>query len=210
MTTVILIRHGRSTANAEGVLAGRAPGVDLDESGREQAASLRAELEGIEHAYSSPVARCLQTAALAGFPSPGIEEGLSECDYGDWTGRTLKELASEPLWETVQRQPSAAAFPGGESMLEMGARTVAAVRIIVERHPDQPVAVFSHGDPIKAILADALAVEFDEFQRIDVSPGSVSVIDVSGPKPLVRLVGGRHARGLFAASGGPTVGGSVG
>lgn len=211
MSIVILVRHGRSTANAEGILAGRADGVDLDEHGRAQAAGLAEVLVDVAHAYTSPIARCRQTAELAGFPSAVVVDGLSECDYGHWTGGKLADLAKEGLWEQVQAQPSLVEFPGGETMLTMRDRTVGAVREIVGRHSGEPAVVFSHGDPIKAILADALAIPFDEFQRLDVPPGSLSVIDFSGAKPVVRLVGGGvDARRAFVPSHGATVGGGVG
>lgn len=211
MPIVILVRHGRSTANAEGILAGRADGVELDEVGRGQATSLADVLRDVPHAYTSPMTRCRQTAELAGFPDASIVEDLTECDYGDWTGSKLETLATEALWARVQAEPSLVEFPGGETMLSMQTRTVDAVREIVARHDGEPAVVFTHGDLIKAILADALAVPFDEFQRLDVPPGSISVVDYSRPKPLVRLVGGAvDPRGSFITGKGPTVGGSVG
>lgn len=187
MAKVVLIRHGRSTANADGVLAGRTPGIGLDERGREQAAALRAALGGSRFAaaYTSPVQRCVETAALAGFPGAEVVDGLSECDYGVWTGAKLSDLVTEAMWREIQAKPSDVTFPGGEGMLEMSRRAVAAMAAIVGRHPGETVAVFSHGDPIKAILADALAIGFDEFQRLHVNPAGISVIDYSGAKPLV-------------------------
>ncbi|NLE96424.1 MAG: histidine phosphatase [Propionibacterium sp.] len=211
MSILILVRHGRSTANAAGILAGRADGVDLDEVGRRQATSLADVLRDVRHAYTSPIARCRQTAELAGFPGATVLDGLSECDYGDWTGSKLEALATEALWARVQAEPSAVEFPGGETMLAMRERTVAAVAGIVESHAGEPAVAFTHGDPIKAIIADALAVPFDEFQRLDVPPGSASIIDFSRPKPLVRLVGGAvDPRPSFLVSKPATVGGSVG
>jgi probable phosphomutase (TIGR03848 family) len=210
MSIVILARHGRSTANADGVLAGRSDGVDLDDHGRDQALALADVLRDVAHAYTSPISRCRQTAALAGFPEAKVLDGLNECDYGHWSGGKLKELATEQLWARVQAEPSAVEFPGGESMLAMRERAVAAVRSIIDQHAGESAVAFTHGDLIKAILADALAIPFDEFQRIDVPPGSVSVIDYSGTKPLVKLVGGAvDARRAFAPSHGPTVGGGV-
>lgn len=211
MATVILVRHGRSTANAEGILAGRADGVELDDVGRQQARALATVLADVVHAYTSPILRCVQTAELAGFAQPRILEGLSECDYGEWTGGKLQDLAAMELWSQVQHEPSVVGFPGGESMLAMRDRTLEAVHHIVDAHRGEPAVAFSHGDPIKAILAQALAVPFDEFQRLDVPPGSISVIDFSGAKPLVKLIGGAvDPRGAFRASHGPTVGGGVG
>lgn len=210
MTKVVLIRHGRSTANADGVLAGRMPGIGLDERGRAQAEALRVALGGVRFAaaYTSPVQRCVETAALAGFSEATAVEGLSECDYGVWTGAKLTDLVAEAMWREIQAKPSGVAFPGGEGMLEMSRRAVAAMAGIVGRHPGETVAVFSHGDPIKAILADALAIGFDEFQRLHVNPAGVSIIDYSGAKPLVLCLNAA-AGGVAGLLGdtGPTLGG---
>src|SRR5699024_4106749 len=158
MTTLVLVRHGRSRANADGVLAGRADGVELDDVGRQQAQRLGELLSGagIAAAYRSPILRCAQTAEELGFPEAVVVDGLSECDYGERPNRKLADLTSEPLWRTVQDSPSQVRFPGGESMLEMRDRCVAAVADIVSRHPGETVLLVSHGDPIKAILSDAL------------------------------------------------------
>lgn len=212
MTKVLLIRHCRSTANARGVLAGRTPGITLDERGREQAGRLRGALERVSlaAAYTSPIERCRETAERAGLTDAEVVAGLSECDYGDWSGRRLAELVRESLWQRVQQHPGAVRFPGGESMLEMRDRVTQAVRGIVARHGvGEAVAVVSHGDPIKAVLADALGLDFDLFQRIDVSPASVSLIDYSTPeRPVVQLInGGSDLGGMLAALHRPTLGG---
>ena len=135
MATVILVRHGRTTANASGVLAGRTAGVALDDVGRTQAQATAERLAAVPlvGVVSSPLERCKQTAAAIvaaqeGRPRRSTERGITECDYGDWQGQALKVLAKEPLWKVVQTQPSAAAFPGGESLTAMQARAVAAVR----------------------------------------------------------------------------------
>ena len=134
MPTLILVRHGRSTANTAGVLAGRTPGVALDERGALQAAALPSRLAGIPlaAAVSSPLQRCRETLRPLLDARPGLplhtEDRISECDYGDWAGQKLSTLARRKLWTTVQRQPSAAHFPGGESLQEMSARAVRAVR----------------------------------------------------------------------------------
>ncbi len=195
MTTLFLVRHGRSTANTAGVLAGRADGVELDDKGREQAETARVRLAGVPLAAAvvSPVLRCRQTAQqiLTDRDVPEfLEEGLSECDYGEWTGRTLKELADEKLWKTVQQQPSAAVFPGGESMTAMWSRSVGAVRewdrrLTAEHGEHTAWLAVSHGDVIKAILADALGMHLDSFQRIMVDPASVSVIHYTDSRPYV-------------------------
>lgn len=210
MAIVILVRHGRSTANARGILAGRMPDVALVDEGRRQAEALAELLGGVDAAYTSPMQRCRETAACAGWSSATVEPGLDECDYGDWSGGELATLAGEGLWARIQADPTSVTFPGGESMLEMQRRVVGACRGIVERHAGQRVAIFSHGDPIKAILADALGMRFDDFQRLDVAPGSVSVIDHTGERPVVRLVGGGPGVAVPILGGGATVGGSAG
>ncbi|WP_310530316.1 histidine phosphatase family protein [Nocardioides sp.] len=197
MATVILVRHGRSSANATGVLAGRLPGVKLDERGHEQAASTAERLATVRlaSAVSSPLERCKQTArAITAQQSAQLglttERKLTECDYGDWQGRPLKDLAKEPLWKIVQSQPSAAAFPGGESMRAMQDRAVEAVRrhdrLVEEEHgPGAVWLAVSHGDVIKAILADALGTHLDLFQRIQVDPASVSIVRYTEARPYV-------------------------
>lgn len=195
MTTVFLVRHGRSTANSSGVLAGRAEGVELDDTGREQARGAATRLADVPLAAAvvSPVLRCVQTAdlLLGDRPVPRFEEpGLAECDYGDWTNRPLKELAGEPLWQVVQTHPSAVRFPGGESMTGMWARAVGAVRewdrrIAAEHGEAAAWLAVSHGDVIKAVLADALGLHLDGFQRIMVDPASVQVIRYTDQRPFV-------------------------
>lgn len=211
MTKVVLIRHARSTANAEGVLAGRMPGVRLDDVGRRQALELKALLAGapVAAAYTSPIERCRETAALAGFPGAAVIEGLSECDYGVWTGASLAALREERLWADIQSAPSAVAFPGGESMTQMFERTTAAVAEVAARHSeDQAVVVFSHGDPIKAVLAHAFGMDFDHFQRLHVGPAGLSVVEYHGDRPMVLCVNvGADLASMLAATATPTVGG---
>lgn len=211
MTTLVFVRHGRSTANAEGVLAGRAEGVELDDVGRKQAYRLGDLLTGagIAGAYRSPSLRCEQTATLLGQPDAEVLAGLDECDYGAWTNRKLMELGGEPMWSTIQTQPSAVTFPEGEAMLDMRDRAVAAVADIRKRHGEGGVVVVvSHGDVIKAIISDALAQDFDEFQRLNVSPASISIIDYSHERPFVVCVNANSdVAALLAAPAAPTVGG---
>lgn len=196
MTTLFLVRHGRSSANASGILAGRSDGVELDAKGREQADAVAVRLGGVPlvAAAVSPILRCRQTAEVILTGRSGVrsavEPRLTECDYGDWTGRTLKELAGEDLWKTVQRQPSAAVFPGGEAMAALSARAVAATRdwdrrLAAEHGEGAAWVAVSHGDVIKAILADALGMHLDSFQRIMVDPASVSVIHYTAARPYV-------------------------
>ena len=207
MATVILVRHGRTTANASGVLAGRTAGVSLDDVGRAQAAATGERLAAVPVVaiVSSPLERCKQTAAAIagaqqGRPSRLTDKGLTECDYGEWQGRELKTLAKEPLWKTVQTQPSAAVFPGGEAMTAMQARAVAAVRrrdaaFEAEHGPGAVWVAVSHGDIIKAVLADALGMHLDLFQRLHVDPASVSIIRYTATRPFV-LASNTHAGDL--------------
>src|ERR1700712_907184 len=194
MSTVVLLRHGRSTANVAGVLAGRSPGVSLDDVGRAQAEAVAARLTGItlDALVSSPMDRCQQTvaplAAATGM-TVRIEPALAEVDYGDWTGRALKDLGGEDLWRTVQAHPSAAVFPGGEGLAAVGVRAVAAIRGLVrEFGPEAVVLVCSHGDVIKSILADALGLHLDGFQRIVVAPASLSVVRYTPLRPFVERI----------------------
>jgi probable phosphomutase (TIGR03848 family) len=195
--TVILVRHGRSSANASGVLAGRLPGVHLDDAGVQQAVAVGDRLAGVRlaAAVTSPLERCRETCReitrqQAQTVRATADKQLSECDYGEWQGRPLKDLAKEKLWKTVQTQPSAATFPGGESMRAMQDRGVAAIRrhdarVAAEHGDDAVWLAVSHGDVIKSILADALGTHLDLFQRIHVDPASVSIVRYSEARPFV-------------------------
>lgn len=193
MTTVLLVRHGRTKANADGVLAGWTPGVLLDDKGEQQAATVGQRLSSIplSAVIASPLERTQQTAdaicsAQAGEPARHVDEAVGECRYGEWTGQPLKALAKSPLWAQVQSHPSSVTFPGGESMLQMQQRAVLAIRSWNERLGESAVyAVVSHGDVIKSILADALGMHLDQFQRIVVDPCSVSVIEYTKHRPFV-------------------------
>jgi probable phosphomutase (TIGR03848 family) len=200
MATVILVRHGRSTANVSGTLSGRLPDVHLDDVGREQAARVGARIAAVPLAglVTSPLERCRETAQAIGRAHPGrprsrTDRGLLECDYGEWQGRALKELVKEKLWKTVQAQPSRVAFPGGETLPGMQGRTVAAVRrrdaaMEAEHGPDAVWVAVSHGDPLKAVLADALGMHLDLFQRLHVDPGSVSIVHYASTHPYVLAI----------------------
>ena len=222
MPTVFLVRHGRSTANTEGILAGRAPGVALDSRGAAQAAALPGRLAAVPLAalVSSPLQRCRETLQPLTAERPGIplhvEEDVSECAYGDWTGRKLSELAGEDLMRVVQQHPSAAVFPGGESMRDMQQRSVGAVRAWdarIARDHGQAACflVCAHGDVIKSVLADALGMHLDLFQRIAVGPCSVSVIRYTPLRPFVLRLGETGELGsVVPAEDGPAPGASDG
>jgi probable phosphomutase (TIGR03848 family) len=198
VTTVLLVRHGL-TASTGQLLTGWTPGVGLDERGRAQAKALGERIAPVPLAaiVTSPLDRCRQTVAeiVAARPgqadAPVIDDQLGECKYGDWTGRPLTELAKEPLWPVIQAHPSAVRFPGpdGESMLDMQHRAVSAVREWNARlGPDATYLVCSHGDVIKAIVADSLGLHLDQVQRIIADPCSLTVIRYTPLRPfLLRL-----------------------
>ncbi|MCW2666295.1 MAG: Phosphoglycerate mutase [Frankiales bacterium] len=192
MTTLVLVRHGLTHMTGP-VLAGWTPGLHLDERGQKQAAAVAERLRDVPFAaiVSSPLDRCLDTAGaiLQGRDLElQVEDRLGECRYGDWTGRPIKELVKDPLWKVVQSHPSAVTFPGpeGEPLRETQNRAVAAVREWNGRvGPDATWLACSHGDVIKAIVADALGLHLDQFQRITADPCSVTVIRYTELRPFV-------------------------
>jgi len=199
MPTVLLLRHGL-TAMTGPVLAGRTPGVHLDERGAAQAAAVAERLAVLPLAtvVTSPLDRCVETAqavvraqrAAGRAVSRRSERRLLECDYGDWTGRAIATLAKDPLWPVVQAHPSGVTFPAGESMAAMAERAVRAVRgidaeLAASAGEDALWVACSHGDVIKAILADALGLHLDLFQRLVVDPCSVSAIRYTATRPFV-------------------------
>ena len=219
MTVVLLIRHGL-TASTGKALTGWLPGISLDDRGQAQAAALAARLAQIPLAaiVSSPLDRCVETAravavgqAASGQPDAGtvsvqIDDRLGECRYGDWTGQPLRKLAHDPLWRVVQAHPSAVRFPGpdGESMTAMQQRAVTAVREWNDKlGKDAVYLACSHGDVIKAILADALGMHLDMSQRIQVDPCSLSVIRYTTLRPFVLRVNdtGADAAALAGLAG---------
>jgi probable phosphomutase (TIGR03848 family) len=200
MATVLLLRHGRTSTNAGGTLAGHQP-VEIDETGQAQAAAVGARFAAarlpLAAVVTSPLIRCRQTVAraLPDAADVAVDERIVEARYGDWTGQSLKKLAKDPLWSVVQAHPSAARFPGAEaeSMAEMSARAVAAIRdwdakVAASHGPDAVWVACSHGDVIKAIVADALGMHLDLFQRIAVDPASITAIRYTPHRPfLLRL-----------------------
>lgn len=193
MTVLLLIRHGENDYTRTGRLAGWTPGVSLNETGRQQAQALakklaRAPLKAI---YSSPLERARETAApLAEAVKLPVEvvAGLGEVQYGDWQGKSIKRLARTKLWRTVQGLPSAMQFPNGETFRSVQARAVEAIEQIARAHPKDMVAVFSHGDVIKLVVAHYLGVPLDLFQRLLVSTASISVLRLGHGHPaLVKL-----------------------
>ncbi|MBI3942510.1 MAG: MSMEG_4193 family putative phosphomutase [Chloroflexi bacterium] len=192
MTTLVLIRHAH-TDWADKRLASRLEGITLNAEGYQQAAELPARLEGLrlDVIYSSPMQRCLETAqALAqarGLPV-NICDGLAEVDYGKWTGMTLEELRKEEGWKVVQIYPSGMVFPEGEAMRDVQNRMVNTLEELARRHPDQVIAAFSHSDIIRIAIAYYAGIHLDLFQRLAISPASVTIISLSpfGPR-IVRV-----------------------
>ena len=188
MGTLLLIRHGRTDANANGILAGRTPGVVLDEVGKTATQELALRLQGIKIArvISSPLERTLETAGILFDNEVEVasEARLLECDYGDWQGAKLSELSTHELWPIVQQRPDEMIFPNGESMNDMSKRACEAVREwdtqLTAEHGDNVVwAAVSHGDIIKAICADAMGLPLRKFQSLMIEPASVSVVHYS-------------------------------
>ena len=186
MKTVLLLRHARSTANAAGVLAGRMPGVQLDVVGIAQAEQLADCLKdlSIEFIVHSDLERTKQTVSPLASAS-GItlreDQRLTECDYGDWSGKELKELSSEPLWKSIQSTPSSVTFPGGEAMIDMQSRAVAALNFWMEEATSL-FAICSHGDVLKSLVAHAIGLPLDKFQGLHVSPASITVLQWDGSR----------------------------
>ncbi|UQX09371.1 histidine phosphatase family protein [Candidatus Mycobacterium methanotrophicum] len=213
--TIVLLRHGRSTSNTAHVLAGRSEGVDLDDKGRRQATELVdriAELP-IRAVVCSPLLRCRRTieplAEALGL-EPVFDDRFAEVDYGEWTGRKIGDLVSEPLWSVVQAHPSAAVFPGGEGLAQVQTRAVAAVRDhdarLAEQHgADALWLACTHGDIIKAVVADALGLHLDGFQRVSADPASMSVIRYTPLRPFVLHVNhtGPRLTSALTAAGSP-------
>ncbi|HEX2501916.1 MAG TPA: MSMEG_4193 family putative phosphomutase [Methylomirabilota bacterium] len=190
---MLLVRHGQTSTTGV-VLPGRAPGLHLAERGREEAADVAgriARVPRVTAVYSSPLERARETATpiatTAGVPVT-IEPGLLECDYGEWTGLSLKDLRRKPEWKAVQRYPSGFRFPGGESFTEMQARMTDTLARLVASHPGHTVVAVSHADPIKTAVAHALGTHLDLFQRIAVFTASVTAIAYGPTGPTVLAV----------------------
>ena len=203
MTRLILVRHARSVANAQGILAGRSSGIDLDETGVMQAKSLAELLKDVEVDFivRSSLIRTAQTIAplIAMRPEVPvhIDDRITECEYGDWTGKSLAELAKEPMWKIVLKNPSHVTFPNGESMKAMALRAAACVNFW-NQETDKTWLMVAHGDVIKSILADALAMHLDSFQRIGVQPASISIIDYAPTSETVITMNHTEAKSLQA------------
>jgi probable phosphoglycerate mutase len=196
-TLVLLVRHGQTPTTGK-LLPGRAPGLHLAHAGVAQAervaeriAALQDDKRKVAAIYASPLERTRETAApIAKALGLRVKQtkGLLECEFGDWTGEELKKLSKLPEWRTVQRNPSGFRFPGGESFTEMQGRITAALATMRAEHPGETVVAVSHADPIKAAVAHAMGTHLDLFQRIVVSPCSVSAILYTNDGPIVLAV----------------------
>jgi probable phosphomutase (TIGR03848 family) len=192
-TLVLLVRHGQTPTTGR-VLPGRAPGLHLSDAGRAQAraaADRIARLKKVAAVYASPLERTRETAAPIA-KAHGLrvrtDKGLLECDFGDWTGRDLGALAKLPEWKVVQRHPSRFRFPGGESFAEMQLRITSTIQRLAATHAGETVVAVSHADPIKAAVNEAVGAHLDAFQRLVVSPCSVTALLVSPEHTTVLAV----------------------
>lgn len=194
MTTLLLIRHAQNEWVRTGRLAGWTPEVHLNDKGHEQANLLGQRLASakLSAIYSSPLIRCVETARAVAEHHPSLEvieeAGIGEVQFGDWQGKKLSQLRRKRIWEVVQRYPSGMQFPGGETFPQMQRRAVDACEMLAKRHPGGRVAIFSHSDVIKAIVANYLGVHLDLFQRINVSTASISVVRLGRTGPFVQTV----------------------
>ena len=191
-TLLLLVRHGRTPTTGV-VLPGRARGLHLSDEGRQQAEKVAERLAAlkVDAVYASPLERARETAApiakTFGLPVQ-IERGLLECDFGSWTGGKLKVLARKPEWRTIQRWPSGFRFPDGESFAEMHTRIIETLQKLAAAHRGKRIVAVSHADPIKAAVADAAGTHLDQFQRIVISPCSVTALLYGPGGPTVLCV----------------------
>jgi probable phosphomutase (TIGR03848 family) len=197
MTTIVLLRHAHSMANQENLLAGRTPGVTLSKTGQGQAAKLieRIGATKIDHIYISPMERCQLTIApwlssrfSKSLLSYEIDERLNEVDYGKWSNRKLSSLRRDPLWKTIQSNPSRVQFPGGEKMKTSQKRGVDIVQELLDARGDKINLLVAHSDLIKMIATHFLGSHLDTFQRIDISPASFTVISGKGADYTIRAI----------------------
>lgn len=185
MSTIIFLRHGHSAANATDTLTGQLPGIGLSSKGKKQAVELidRIGAKRIDYLHLSPIERCqltidpwLRSKNSNSLLSYEIRDGLSEIDFGDWSGQKLSSLRRKPLWKDVQSRPSSVTFPGGESFRKVQRRAVAAVEDIFAIKGDKTHLVVSHSDTIKLILAHYSSMKLDSFQSLIINPASFSVL----------------------------------
>ena len=201
---VVLIRHAHSEANAKALLSGRTAGVHLSPKGDNQSQDLISRLGRLRVATLriSPLERCYETInpwweTIGKAHNPTVElirdENLNEVDYGDWSGKKLAVLSKKRLWHTVQNSPSAMYFPSGEGLAQMQERAMRAVHEATSTRKKGAVVFVTHGDVIKSIVASALGMHLDSFQRLVIDPASISVIEFSSAKPRLLLLNDSRA-----------------
>ncbi|MFZ9308662.1 MAG: MSMEG_4193 family putative phosphomutase [Candidatus Nanopelagicales bacterium] len=207
MPFLYLVRHAQSTANSDGVLAGRMPGISLDKRGKKQAEKLSKFLATVEFEkiIASPLERTQETAAILRADAEiKLDYRISECDYGQWSGQKIEDLQKLELWREIQKKPSSVTFPEGESMQEMFERAWSSVEFWNQEVTGNYLMV-SHADVIKAIVARALGMHLDNFQRIAIRPASLTVISFN-PEPMVMLMN-FSLDNVRKSSSKPTIGG---
>ena len=198
MSLVVLVRHAHSQANAAGILSGRRPNIALSEKGRTQAQELAIRLGElkVKELRVSPLQRCIETIDPWVSTKSRIrrieDHGITEVDYGKWSGRTLRSLSREKLWKIVQENPSRVFFPDGEGMANMQARAIESMHLAISSTGTGAVVMVSHGDVIKALVAANLGMRLDDFQRIIIDPASVTVFDFSSKTPRLLLLNDSH------------------
>ena len=198
MSLVVLVRHAHSQANAAGILSGRRPNIALSEKGRTQAQELATRLGElkVKELRVSPLQRCIETIDPWVSTKSRIrrieDHGITEVDYGKWSGRTLRSLSREKLWKIVQENPSRVFFPDGEGMANMQARAIESMHLALSSTGTGAVVMVSHGDVIKALVAANLGMRLDDFQRIIIDPASVTVFDFSSKTPRLLLLNDSH------------------
>ena len=201
---LVLIRHAHSEANAAGILSGRLPNVHLSEKGLAQSEQLAVRLGNfpVSNLRISPMERCFETISpwinsivMPNNPrfEPIIDEELTEVDYGLWSGKKLSILSKNKLWKTVQESPSRMYFPKGEGIAQMQSRAMTSVHQAVSSKAKGAAVIVSHGDVIKSMVASALGMHLDEFQRIVIDPASISIVDFSTTKPRILLLNDSRA-----------------
>ena len=216
MPTVYLVRHGRTSANKKGILAGRTKGVDLDSVGLNQALEVSYGLSSIKFnkVISSPMQRCKQTASIIVknnkfHPKVSINESFNECNYGDWSNKKLSTLRRNTLWKQVQEKPSLVTFPNGESFIQILDRFKKAIfQEVSELKKDQNLLVVSHGDPIRIFIADSFGLHLDQFQKIIIDPCSISILTINGLDISINSVNNRLDK--FESSKSSDLGGGKG
>jgi len=194
MTTIMLIRHAVNDFVKTGKLAGWTPEVHLNEEGQAQANALGERLADtpIHHLYASPLERTMETAEAIRKHHDGLDivhnHEIAEVRYGDWEGAKIADLRRRKMWDVVQEYPSRAYFPNGETMRGVQTRAVNEIERLVQAHPRETVAIVGHADIIKMVLAHYLGMHLDNFQRIVVSPASISVLMLGHSRPFIAMM----------------------